>query len=170
MMRDERRDEILTELGLMEQTVERIDSLLREISSVEPSGHTMAGLGVYLANVYNGMENILKRILKARGVPMPDGPDWHVTLLGMFGPKTAEGLPQLFDEEMMAKLDTYRAFRHLLFHGYAIILRWDRLRPNAEQIADVFAAFRATVEEFLRTLQVPDAENQSAPGERDTTR
>jgi hypothetical protein len=143
----------MVELALMERTEGEIDALRREIGANEPSHHQVAALGAYLANVYMGVENIFRRILKSKGMKVPQGPQWHLSLLSMFGPRSSEsGLPCLVDDEMMERLHPYRGFRHLFVHGYALVLRWDRLRASAEGAGETFALFRARIEKFLEDL------------------
>jgi len=72
-----------------------------------------------------------------------------VQLLDLFGPHQHDRLPQLIDEDMMNKLDAYRAFRHVFVHGYSIHLRWDRMRPAAEQASILYSAFRKRVKEII---------------------
>jgi len=56
---------------------------------------------------------------------------------------------KLIDEDMMIKLDAYRAFRHVFVHGYAFHLRWDRMKPAAEQASVLCSAFRKRVKEII---------------------
>ena len=148
-MRDETVREIRTEFLMIEQTLERISHLLDEIGSEDPSDHQMAAMGAYLANVYSGIENILKRLCLGLGIATPHGPNWHVNLLSLFGEKAGGPIPCLIDGALLAALHPYRAFRRLFFHGYAIVLRWDRLEPSARSVRSVFRGFRDKVESFL---------------------
>ena len=49
---------------------------LGSLSSLE-----LAGVGALLHDFYNGMENILKQMLREDGVSVPSGPAWHRDLL-----------------------------------------------------------------------------------------
>lgn len=41
----------------------------------------LAAMGTFLHNVYNGIENILKQILKLRNIQIDRGENWHKELL-----------------------------------------------------------------------------------------
>ena len=41
----------------------------------------LAGVATILHNFYNGIENILKLILKENNIPLPDSSSWHKDLL-----------------------------------------------------------------------------------------
>ena len=145
-MRNETRAEIQAELAIIAETLSLLSDLLREIGNGAPSPHQMAAVGAYLGNFYNGIENILKRFLRDADIKQPEGPNWHVELLALFAGDDADGLPALLAPPLLAVLQPYRAFRHLFFHGYAIVLNWERLRQNANNASEVFAHLRSRIE------------------------
>jgi hypothetical protein len=145
------REQIETELDLIRETLNRVDRLRLKIGKEEPDDDQLAAAGAYLANLYTGVENILKRIVKFRHLSLPEGPNWHVSLLRMFGPSAGENLPLLIDEDLLNSMGPYLGFRHLLMHGYAIMLRWDRLGPNLERANSVFPQFADAVSRFVET-------------------
>jgi len=157
-MMKEHNEEIFIQLGYIEETISHLCLLLNDIEAGEPENHQMAAVGAYLVNFYNGIENILKNILRSHNLDLPGGMDWHLQLLNMFGSKGHPKLPHLIDEEMMRHLDTYRAFHHLFVHGYVILLRWERLRPNAERALSIFATFRHKIEEYLKSEESQSAQ------------
>lgn len=151
MTQDRLNAEIAVELELIEETLAHLEDLLRQVTGEGPSHHQLAAMSAYLVDFYNGVENTLKRILRDRAKGVPDGPDWHVRVLSMFGPDPAPGLPRLLDRELLSGLDTYRALRHLIVHGYSVSLRWDRMRPAAEGAGRVFESLRSRLREFMTT-------------------
>lgn len=147
-MQLETREEIQTELEMMTQTIGRLQDLMCVIGDQEPSDHQMAAVGAYLANYYNGVENILKRLVQSFEANLPSGANWHAELLFMFQEGNAKALAPIINAEMFKELKNYLAFRHLFVHGYAIVLKWDRLRPNAENAPKLFAAFSLRIRDF----------------------
>jgi hypothetical protein len=108
--------------------------------------------GALLAQFYMGVENVLKRISKYRGVALPQSPHWHADLLERFAPPPHDVLPALLDEDLLAALGPYRRFRHVMHHAYGFDLDWERMREGAEGIEPVFERFRERVTGYLRRL------------------
>lgn len=142
-------DEINIELDYLEATIAHLENLLEKISDKMPEYDEMAAIGTYLVNLYNGIENILKCFLRKYDIHLENSPNWHLRLLEMFGSEKHPCLPQIINEEMMVKLDAYRSFRHVFVHGYAILLRWDRLRPAAENASRIFRNFMKRVRDIV---------------------
>ena len=145
------REQVETESDLMKETLDRVERPRLKIGTGTPDDDQLAAAGAYLVNLYTGVENILKRIVKFRRLQLPEGPNWHVSLLQMFGPSAGEDLPLLIDEELMKDMGPYLGFRHLLMHGYAILLRWDRLGPNLTRAHEVFPRFIEAVSRFVES-------------------
>jgi hypothetical protein len=103
-----------------------------------------------------GIENVFKRILRFLGKEPPSGPDWHTRLLGWFGDEPRSDLPVLVSEELANRLKPFLRFRHLVTHGYALDLEWNRMREGLEEARPVFEAFRTRVEDYLDSLDVSD--------------
>lgn len=151
MKPEDLKAQLEVELELIEETLGHIERLREKIGDGEPDNDQLAAAGAYLASLYSGIENTLKRIARYRGVPLPEGPNWHVSLLRMFGPSQKENPPTLMNEELLKGMGPYLGFRHLFMHGYAILLRWDRLSPNLENARKVFSLFVGSVAAFLET-------------------
>lgn len=71
----------------IEAEYENIDKLVRELPPSKQLPFLeflqLAGVATLLHNFYNGIENILKLILKAQSVPLPEGGSWHKELLNL---------------------------------------------------------------------------------------
>ena len=106
------RHEILTVLTLME------DLLAHEVlSRVE-----IIGLGTPLQNVYMGIENVLRCLLRMRGIDIKKTEDWHQALLQR---ALKEGFVR---EEEYGDFRELLRFRHAHIHGYGHMLDEGRLR------------------------------------------
>lgn len=66
---------------LFEQS--QLDAVARKISGIEKDAAeaSIAALGVYLMNFYNGIENIMKRCAREYYKKNFKGDDWHKQLL-----------------------------------------------------------------------------------------
>jgi hypothetical protein len=149
---DEFREEIAVELEALEVTVGELLALQRDLAHREPTVREKAAAAAFLAQFYNGIENILKRISRYRNVPLPAGETWHVELFQRFCSPSYADLPALFDDALAAALAPYRRFRHVAFHGYAFQLDWNRMAEGVARVEDTFSRVSASVTEYLATL------------------
>lgn len=152
------REQIAVEFEAMERTLAEIDSLCRDVGEREPSTREMAAAGLFLANLYNGVENILKRLCLHHGAPLPSGATWHVELLNAFCSPTREGLPPVLDAGLQGDLAAYRRFRHVVHHGYGFRLEWKQMRPGLTGARDVVRRFRRAVEAHVRAMERGEGE------------
>jgi hypothetical protein len=106
-----------------------------------------------LANFYNGIENILKRICRFHGIAIPAGGDWHVELAKSFCDPPRLGLPPLLDQQLANDLAPYRQFRHVVHHGYGFRLRWVDMRPGVEATGLVFSRLKDKIDRYLACLR-----------------
>ena len=63
--------------------IEKLDNVVRLIVDRKTKVNTLeiAGLGVYLHNFYNGIENVLKRVLEYKKIKIKNTQFWHKQLL-----------------------------------------------------------------------------------------
>jgi uncharacterized protein YutE (UPF0331/DUF86 family) len=88
------------------------------------------------------MENLLKRALQHLSVPLPHSASSHKDLLDL---AVEQGvIAQALSED----LNAYRGFRHFFVHGYGVMLDAAQLMPLAEELPDVWAAFKVELESF----------------------
>ena len=126
-------ERIEAEIENIEKT---LDALPARPSSCELSPLEIAGTAALIHNFYNGVENMLKQIVSARGHTLPNGASWHRELIqlatsaGVIGRSTGE------------KLKPYLAFRHFFVHAYALDLSHERVAPLAQKVREVFGSFR----------------------------
>jgi len=73
MTTGELEEEISIELDLIESTVQGLLSLKRDLADREPSVREKTAAAAFMAQFYNGIENILIRITRFKSVPLPKG-------------------------------------------------------------------------------------------------
>lgn len=111
-------------------------SLLPNLSDLE-----LAGVAALIHSFYNGVENILKQAVRAKGKDVPQGQTWHRDLVelavnqGIISDKTSKAIAQ------------YLAFRHFFSHAYAFDLHPERIVPLVKGAKDVFENLRLDVEQ-----------------------
>ncbi|MDA1051777.1 MAG: hypothetical protein O3C40_15030 [Planctomycetota bacterium] len=142
-------EQIDIEFEAIQLTVDELASLRDDVSAREPTVRELAAAGLFLANFYNGIENVLKRICRFHEVEILAGSDWHVALAQAFGDPPRVGLPPLLDAQLADALAPFRQFRHVVHHGYGFRLRWCDMLVGVEGTGDIFARFKAAVERHL---------------------
>lgn len=131
-----------------EAEFENIDSVVAELfllakpEKSEYSVAELAAMATFLHNFYNGVENILKRILIATGTELKNTPTWHKDLLQT---SHAAGI---ISNDLYDTLSDYLSFRHYFVHAYSFTLRWAELRPLVLGLAETLTQVKAAANDF----------------------
>ena len=147
------REEIAIELEAMELTVKELLALNQDVVGRTPTVREKTAAAAFLAQFYNGLENILKRISLFHSIPLPTSETWHVELFQRFSSPAHPNLPQLFNEELASTLAPYRRFRHVAFHTYGFQLEWGRMVEGIDNIQDVFNQVKISLSDYLRSIE-----------------
>jgi hypothetical protein len=123
------------------ENAEKILALLQKTGNLsEFSPVELAGVGAFLHNFYNSIENIIKQILLANAIEIPSGSFWHRDLL-----ETACSA-QVISSAMKTRLAPYLAFRHFFVHGYSLDLQADRIGPLVKSLPAVYGEFKENLQ------------------------
>jgi uncharacterized protein YutE (UPF0331/DUF86 family) len=133
-------DELLREVQAeKEYILDTLRALNEALQRKEKTVVELAAITTFLQNTYNGIENILKRVLKFKGISISTSESWHKDLLDLSVNN------QIIPLELSKRLDEYRAFRHFSIHGYGVLLDKEKLMPLATNLLDAacykFAGF-----------------------------
>lgn len=127
---------IEAEYEAIERTLSAIPAKpLAELTQLE-----LAGVAALLHNFYNGLENVLKQLSKAKEIAIPAGPSWHRDLL------LAAGQADMLSAALVGELSRFLAFRHFFSHAYALDLFPARMEPLVQQAVEVFGRFRVEID------------------------
>ncbi len=131
----------------IEAEYENIDNLISELPEKERLPFLdflqLAGVATILHNFYNGIENILKLILKENYTPLPEGSSWHKNLLNLAVKK------RIITELTKYQVGEYLAFRHFFSHAYALDLYAEKVEPLVENLKKVYMDFKNDISDFL---------------------
>ncbi len=152
MTAEELKAEIAIEFDALQQVVHELQSLRRDLADREPTVREKTAAAAFLAQFYSGIENILKRLSRFHGVPLPGGDNWHLDLFKRFCAPGQPPLPVVFDEALARQIGPFRRFRHVVHHGYGFQIDWDRMREGVGHVADVMVNFKERIQAHLETI------------------
>jgi hypothetical protein len=153
MTLDELREEVSIELEFMGATVKESATLLHDISVREPSVREKTAAAAFLAQFYNGIKNILKRIHRYHDIPMPAGKTWHAEIFRRFCDPPFPPFLVVFDEWLATELLPFRKFRHVVFHGYGFQIDGERMKEGLEKVEEVYKRFAASILDYITLLE-----------------
>ena len=150
---EELKEELSIELESMDVVVKELLSLIKDISNREPTIREKTAAAGFLAQFYNGLENILKRISRFYEIPLPVGDTWHIELFRRFCSPPYPTLPLLFDDDLALTLSPFRKFRHVVHHGYGFQIDWDRMKEGISEIENIFLQIKSILSDYLKSLE-----------------
>ena len=100
----ELREEIAIELEALAITVDELVTLHQDVTDREPTVREKTAAAAFLAQFYNGLETILKRISIYHNVALRTGETWHIELFRRFCVSSHPALPALFNASLAATL------------------------------------------------------------------
>ncbi|MBI5298977.1 MAG: hypothetical protein HY877_01600 [Deltaproteobacteria bacterium] len=136
------KEYIEAEFENIRETAERIESI-QSSRSDQPSDIEVAALSVYIHNIYNGFENILKLVCSFQGRKIQKTPHWHRELLNV---SRDNGVINL---ELWANLDKFLSFRHHLVHSYVFKIEWLAIKNLVDAVQPVTVEFERQLIEYL---------------------
>ena len=130
--------------------LENITLVLKEIEKVKDRTYkelvVIVGMGAFLQDIYLGMENILKQLLKKINIQIPNTPTWHKDLLNL----SIEN--EFISKETANRIGKYLFFRHFFTHAYGFQLDKAKLKPLINNIPKIFSDFKREIDNFLSKL------------------
>ena len=123
-----------------------LSNLKKAMDREEKSVVELAAIGTFLHNIYKGIENILKQILKIKDVEVPKSDTWHKDLLNL---SVSLGV---ISEKLSDELYEYLTFRHFFVHAYGFMLEEDPLEDLANNIPEIWAQFLLEIENYSKSI------------------
>ena len=135
-----------------EAEFENISAVTSELFFVVEAGKSdysvaeLAAMATFIHNCYNGVENILKRVLSFRNKEMKDTPTWHKDLL-----KSSLDI-EVISVDLYNTLTNYLSFRHFFVHAYSFALKWDDMKPLVESLEETMIKFESAIYDYIDKL------------------
>ena len=127
----------------------RPSSILNKSELSLPDRIECSALAAFLHGFYNGIENIFKRVAIELREDMPEGANWHQTLLEQMA-KPGPRRPEVISSDLLELLKEYLAFRHFFRHAYPFQLAWTSMSHLVKNSSDVFARLEKALDAFER--------------------
>jgi len=131
--------------------MENIESVLTELEKVKnrPDKElvVLVGIGAYLQNIYNGIENILKQILLFKNISVPDSTTWHKDLLNL------SVKDNVIKRETAESIGRYLFFRHFFSHSYGFLVEERKVKPLMDNALEVYSVFKEEIEDYLKKIK-----------------
>ncbi|MCL7410768.1 MAG: hypothetical protein M8350_03015 [Methanosarcinaceae archaeon] len=106
----------------------------------------LAAVGTFLHNIYNGMENILKRIILSKVIKIPNFATWHKDLL------TLSSSMGVLSDTLSNDLYEYLTFRHYFVHAYGFMLEESHLEDLVRNIPKTWLQFISKTDNFVNDI------------------
>ena len=141
------------ELDKIESTVGGIAKALEDIEVLPAAArpYIQESIAKKLADVYNGIENIFKRIAREVDRHLPTGDSWHKDLLTQMTEQRPER-PPVISEDILPRLDDLLKFRHAFNNIYAEELVYEKTEPRAKSIDELFTSVSEDLSIFIDSL------------------
>jgi hypothetical protein len=136
----------------IEKTISEVIILNKDLINKSPSNIEIAAIAFFLSSIYNGFENIFKRICKFHKINLPKGEFYHIELMNLFYKSTFSELPVLITDQIVNQLRELRKFRHVSRQGYITHLDWERIRPIVGYIESIYNEFNSNLNKYLNNV------------------
>lgn len=147
----------------------RLREYLAEVEIVSTRARTLAdkalasgddgywdGVALNLHGFYSGIERIFEDIARSFDSSIPDGADWHSSLLLQMSAEAPGRRPAVISRSTRYCLDEYRGFRHIVRNVYAFNFRPSRLQELVNNLPECFNAAREDLLRFAAFLESLD--------------
>jgi len=135
--------DLTRKIAAEKENVERaLDNLKDVMGRKKRSTVELAAIATFLHNIYNGIENILKQVLKAKGTEIPKSETSHKDLLDL---SVSLGI---IPESLSDELYEYLTFRHFFVHSYGFMLEEIHLESLTNNIPGVWSQFLSAIERY----------------------
>ena len=138
--------------------ISQIDKLLNESKPLldlcklkTPDFIEMSAAALLLHSFYNGIENILRLIIRFYDTKLPNDIKWHMELLEKAFISN-ENRKEIFNIELQETLEEYLKFRHFVRHSYGFQLDWERMEDLITKINNIWDQVKDNLSAFIEAV------------------
>jgi len=135
--------------------ISQVDKLLNDSKPLldlcklkTPDFIEISAAAMLLHSFYNGIENILRLIIKFYDAKLPNDIKWHMELLEKAFIAN-EHRKKIFNIELQQPLEEYLKFRHFVRHSYGFQLDWERMEDLVMGINNIWDKVKSDINVFL---------------------
>ena len=147
----ELKEDLTDEEKAIDETLERLLNARNEFDAKKRNYLVEPAMGTYLMNFYNGIENIIKRIVKGYYLTFPKGASWHKELLNLSSNPPSEKIA-LFNGNIGERLHAYRNFRHRFVSGYGFQLKGEKMLELIDNAGPLWIEIKKAISDFWDKL------------------
>ena len=147
-MDEKLKTKVLFEISQIDRLVNDSKPLLDLCKLKVPDFIEMSAAALVLHSFYNGLENILKLIIKFYDDKLPSDSKWHMELLEMAFVQNRTR-KEIFRNELQGILEEYLKFRHFVRHSYGFQLEWERMEDLIKGIHDTWKMIKEDMNKFI---------------------
>jgi len=140
----------------VEFEVSEIDLLIDETMPLLKLAHTQTpdhietmALGLFLHSFYNGVENIMKLIVRDQKGKITPSSKWHKDLFDLCFDQNEEAIG-LFSNNLKDTLFEYLRFRHFIRNAYSFRIKWERMASLVLNIYQNWDDIKNDIRAFLK--------------------
>jgi uncharacterized membrane protein YheB (UPF0754 family) len=140
---------LLFEISQIDKLLDTHKPLLDLCKLKIPDFIEMSATAMFLHSFYNGLENILKLIIKFYDARLPNDIKWHMDLLEAAFVSN-ENRKKVFRSELQNILEEHLKFRHFVRYSYGFQLEWERMEDLIMNINNTWNMAKEDINVFIK--------------------
>jgi len=148
---------IRNELSEIEHTLKRATEGVKRAKQTGDD-YYLDGVALNLHSFYSGIERIFELIAANVDDMLPEGENWHQTLLKQMAEEMTEVRPAVISDSVRVGFDEYRGFRHVVRNVYTYKFDPARIEKLTERAGPLFTRLLAELLAFADFLESDEGE------------
>ena len=148
-MDEKLKSKVIFEISQIDKLLDSHKPLLDLCRLKTPDLIEMSAAAMFLHSFYNGIETILKLIIKFYDDKLPNHIKWHMELLEKAFVSN-KNRKEIFRKGFQEKMEEYLKFRHFVRHSYGFQLEWERMEDLMNDINDTWKILKEDLSIFIK--------------------